>query len=252
MEDVAEIIADLVKEGVSPELIGRVAAALVSVTERNAVTRNVTLGVTPAAARMRRMRERKASENNVLDVEKTASVAVTERNGVTSQSVTSYNNISISSDSLEEEKKDIIVRSVTRKRNSYAQDFEIFWTAFPTDAGMSKLEASKAWEKLPPEDRQAASEAIPAFKAWVSQQGPNYRTVHACRYITQRRFEGFKAQAEKTQEVVSNRVYVITGTDAMDAWDAYFKRTKGKLAPRDQRGGWWFESEYPPQQEKAA
>jgi hypothetical protein len=252
MEDVAGIIADLVKEGVSPELIGRVAAALVSVTERNTVTRNVTLGVTPAAVRMRRMRERKSSENNVLDVEKTASVAVTERNGVTSQGVTSDNTISISSSGLEEEKKDIIVRSVTRKRNSYAQDFEVFWTAFPTDVGMSKLEASKAWEKLSPDDKQAATEAIPAFKAWAGQQGPNYRTVHACRYITQRRFDGFRAQAEKTQDVASNRVYVTTGTDAMDAWDDHYKRTKGKLAPRDQRGGWWFDSEFPPSQEKAA
>jgi 5-methylcytosine-specific restriction endonuclease McrA len=41
MQEVAEIIADLVKEGVSPELVGRVAAALVSVTERGPV------GLTP-------------------------------------------------------------------------------------------------------------------------------------------------------------------------------------------------------------
>jgi hypothetical protein len=37
----------------------------------------------------------------------------------------------------------------------------------------------------------------------------------------------------------------------MDAWDDYFKRTKGKLAPRDQRGGWWFETEYPPMEQAA-
>lgn len=58
---------------------------------------------------------------------------------------------------------------------------------------------------------------------------------------------------ELPPEVSNSRVYVMTGTDAMDEWDAYFKRTKGKLAPRDQRGGWWFDSEYPPsQQEQAA
>jgi hypothetical protein len=58
---------------------------------------------------------------------------------------------------------------------------------------------------------------------------------------------------ELPPEVASSRVYVTTGTDAMDAWDDHFKRTRGKLAPRDQRGGWWFDSEYPPsQQEQAA
>lgn len=58
---------------------------------------------------------------------------------------------------------------------------------------------------------------------------------------------------ELPPEVASSRVYVMTGTEAMDAWDDHFKRTKGKIAPRDQRGGWWFESEYPPlRQENAA
>lgn len=224
--------------------------------KRNAVTlESVTAveAVTPAALRMRRMRERKANENNVLDAEKAASVAVSERNdGVTerNENVTSYNNISPLETALEEDKKDIIVRNVTRKRNRYAEAFETFWAAFPTDAGMSKLEASKAWDKLSPEDQQQATASIPAFKAWVAQQGPTYRVVHAVRFLSQRRFDGFKPAVERT-EAVSSRVYVKSGTDAFDAWDAFYKRTKGKLAPRDQRGGWYFETEYP-QQEQAA
>lgn len=244
MSEVAEIIADLVRAGTNPELVGRVAALLVGVTERNSVTRNSVTDVTPAAARMRRMRERKASEINVLDAEKAASVAVTESVTERNSSVTTYNN----NTSLElDSKKDIIVGSVTRKRNSYAQDFELFWSAFPTDNGMSKLEASKAWAKLTPDDKLDAFNAIPGFKAWVTQQGPNYRTVHACRYLSQRRFDGFKAQAQQIN-TQSTRVYVMTGTDQMDAWDNHFKKTKGKLAPRDQRGGWWFDTEYPPQE----
>lgn len=216
------------------------------VLERNSVTPDVTL-VTPAAARMRRMRERKASENNVLDAEKAASVAVTESVTERNNGVTTDNNIVSRDISLEDNN---IVRNVTRKRNSYARDFEMFWADFPTDAGMSKLEASKAWERLTPEDKLEAFNALPAFKAWVAQQGTTYRVVHACRYLSQRRFEGFKAQAQKA-EIQSTRVYVMTGTDAMDAWDAHFKRTKGKLAPRDQRGGWWFDTEYPPQEQAA-
>lgn len=220
--------------------------------ERNSVTRNSVTDVTPAALRMRRMRERKANQINVLDVEKTASVDASERNSVTSQSVTTDNNITSIGSEVVEEKKQNIVRNVTRKRNSYAEDFEQFWVAFPTDAGMSKLEASKAWDRLTPEDRLAAFNCIPAFKAWVAKQGQTYRTVHACRYLSQRRFEGFKDQEARIREVVKNsRVYVQSGTDAMDAWDAFFKRTRGKLAPRDQRGGWYFETEYPPQEQAA-
>lgn len=251
----ADTISILIDVGLGGETLKKVVAAIERdvtearnwcVTERNSVTHGVTDDVTPAALRMRRMRERKASENNVLVVEKTASVAVTERNNSASQSVTTYNILTSSKPELVEEKKDSIVRNVTRKRNSYAADFEAFWSAFPTDPGMSKAVAAQAWAKLSAEDREAATACIPAFKAWASAQGENYRMLHACRYLSQRRFEGFKEQAAKTQAVNSTRVYVMTGTDAMDAWDDHFKRTKGKLAPRDQRGGWWFDSEFPP------
>lgn len=228
----------------TPEAI--VTALECIVPERNSVTQDVT-PVTPAAARMRRMRERKASENNVLDAEKAASVAVTESVTERNNGVTTDNNL-ISRDIVLEEKN--IVRNVTRKRNCYAQDFEQFWTAYPTDGGMSKLEASKAWERLAPEDKVAAFNALPAFKEWIPRQGQTYRVVHACRYITQRRFDGFKAQAERA-EVQTSRVYVKPGTDAMDDWDAYYKRTTGRTAPRDSKGGWWFDTEYPPQEQAA-
>ena len=250
----AAVIRELVAAGLSGEALvaacERIEAA--APQERNAVT-PCDVTVTPAAMRMRRMRERKANKTNVLDAEKAASVEVSGRNtGVTERntSVTSYNILTSPEVGLEEEKKDSIVRNVTRKRNSYAPAFEAFWAAFPTDAGMSKLEASKAWDKLSAEDQDAATASIPGFKAWVAQQGQTYRVVHAVRFLTQRRFDGFKPVLERT-EAATSRIYVKSGTDAFDAWDAYFKRTKGKLAPRDQRGGWYFETEYP-QQEQAA
>jgi hypothetical protein len=251
----ADTIAILVDAGLSGEALKKVAAAIEcdierarnwTVTERNEVTRNVTLDVTPAALRMRRMREKKACENNVLDVEKTASVAVTERNSVTSQGVTSYNTIISSSSEVKEEKKDSIVRNVTRKRNSYAEQFETFWKAFPTDPGMSKSEASKAFDRLSDDDRALAIAAIPAFKRWVADQGDSYRTVHACRYITQRRFEGFKDAAERMKVRETTGFYVQADTDEMDAWDAHLKKATGRASPRDSRGGWTHPSQWPP------
>lgn len=255
MSVIATVLKHLVSAGVTGDaLVTAVAEIEEALETRNANRNSVTdvTPVTPAALRMRRMRERKSNEINVLDAEKAASVAVSESVTERNKSVTSYNNITSLEVDSREDKKDIIVRNVTRKRNSYAEAFETFWKAFPTDPGMSKSEASKAWDRLSPEDQQAAMDCIPAFKAWVAKQGESYRVVHACRYLSQRRFDGFKEQAAQNQErPVSSRVYVTTGTDAMDAWDAYYKRTKGKMAPRDQRGGWYFETEYPPHERAA-
>ena len=228
MNEMASVIADLVRAGTDPELVGRVAAVFASVTERNSVTRNSVTDVTPAAIRMRRMRERKSSEINVLDAEKAASVAVTESVTERNKGVTT-DNILISSN-IEIDKKERIVGSVTRKRNSYAEDFEAFWKAFPTDPGMSKSEASKAWIKLSEEDKADAIRAIPAFKIWASQQGANYRMVHGCRYLTQRRFDGFKAEAAKV-ETASTRVYVMSGTDGHGRMGCPFPRHQRQAGP---------------------
>lgn len=261
----ADTISILIDAGLGGETLKKVVAAIERdvtearnwcVTERNSVTHGVTDDVTPAALRMRRMRERKASENNVLVVEKTASVAVTERNNSASQSVTTYNILTSSKPELVEEKKDSIVRNVTRKRNSYAADFEAFWSAFPTDPGMSKAVAAQAWAKLSAEDREAATACIPAFKAWAAAQGENYRMLHACRYLSQRRFEGFKESAERMKERAATGFYVKPDTDEMWAWDEHLKRKTGRASPRDSNGGWRHPSQWPPgyipEQEEAA
>lgn len=251
----ADTISLLIDAGLSGETLKKVVCAIerdvtsarnMSVTERNIVTRNVTDDVTPAALRMRRMRDKKACENNVLDVEKTASVAVTERNSVTSQGVTSNNILTSSSSSEKEEKKDSIVRSVTRKRNSYALEFEKFWSAFPTDPGMSKSVAWQTWAKLSPEDWVAATACIPGFKAWAAEQGESYRMLHACRYLSQRRFEGFKEKAERMKERASSGFYVQPASDEMFAWDGYLKGRTGRASPRDSKGGWTHPTRWPP------
>jgi hypothetical protein len=262
-------ISILIDAGLSGETLKAVCAAIerdmetvcnmVAVTERNDVTRNVTPDVTPAALRMRRFREKKAQENNVLDAEKAASVAVTERNSVTSQGVTTYNTLTSSPEEVVEVKKDIIVRSVTRKRNSYAEQFEQFWSAFPTDPGMSKIEAAKAFDKLSPEDQALAIKAIPQFKEWCRKQGESYRTVHACRYLSQGRFQGFEHRlitaAKEAVDIARKSVPVMVDSPAWDAW----KRTGRRFNPVDIKNteghvigrGWYFPSEYP-EQEKAA
>jgi uncharacterized protein YdaU (DUF1376 family) len=48
----------------------------------------------------------------------------------------------------------------------------------------------------------------------------------------------------------NGRIWVKAGTEAFDAWDDWWRKHKGKSAPRDTKGGWYFETEFP--QEQAA
>lgn len=79
-----------------------------------------------------------------------------------------------------------------RSRISYPDDFEQFWQEYPTDPLMSKKQALAAWKRLGEEDREAARAAIQAFRSHC-RSNPDYRPVHAERFLSQRRFDGFGA-----------------------------------------------------------
>lgn len=130
----------------------------------------------------------------------------------------------------------------------YSPEFETFWTGFPAREGTSKAEAWVEWVRLPPDDQNAATGALSAFTAWVKKQGPDYRCVHACRYLKHRRWEGFAISATTP---AAQQVPVLEGSPAFRAWE----RARGKSIPvtdlkdpatgRVLGRGWWFESEYP-------
>lgn len=143
-------------------------------------------------------------------------------------------------------------KSVSRARSAirYSAEFENFWKAYPTDPGMSKKTAWAEWEKLDEPSRALAISAISGFKAWVAKQGKDYRTVHACRYLSQRRFDGFAPVAASHP----SQYFVIEKSQAWDAW----VKANGKAPPvserRTDRGierGWYFPTEYPPHSEAA-
>lgn len=236
----AHTISLLIDAGLSGETLKNILAAIESdvtcyVQLRNSVTLGDAGSVTPAALRMRKMRER-----SLLSKEsKGSEEGVTERNSVTSQSVTSYNNLSLEEKGIEESKKGI---ARGRNKTNYSELFTKFWVEFPTDKGMSKLEAWKAWQRLTEDDWGLAIAVIPEFKKWVSSQGKDYRIVHACRYLSQRRFDGFKANAEI---VLTHSVHIMAGTEQWSAWERYYQSTGRKGPPRDLKGGWYFPTEFP-------
>ncbi|MDL2401573.1 hypothetical protein [Rhizobium mayense] len=77
-----------------------------------------------------------------------------------------------------------------RKRESYPDDFEAFWESYPRTPNMSKKEAYDAWKKLGPADRENCSRAVPGYVAFLKSK-PDLEIIHACRFISKRRFDGY-------------------------------------------------------------
>lgn len=91
----------------------------------------------------------------------------------------------------EEEKISCPVAKATRTKNEYSEEFETkFWAPYPRSPTMSKKEAWREWMKLKPDERDAACKAIEPYRKHLRSK-PTLETVHACRFLSQRRFEGF-------------------------------------------------------------
>jgi hypothetical protein len=75
-----------------------------------------------------------------------------------------------------------------RKRQPYSEAFENFWRAYPDRSNNSKVEAWEVWRKMTPEDHEDAVRSLPVFAAFCRNH-PDYRCVHAVRYLRQRRWE---------------------------------------------------------------
>lgn len=88
-----------------------------------------------------------------------------------------------------------------KTRFAYPDDFELFWKDYPTDRIMSKTEAYKEFKKLGVDDRSFTVAAAPQF-AMHCRGNPDYRPVHANKFIAERRFEGFVAAADADKDLV--------------------------------------------------
>jgi hypothetical protein len=104
------------------------------------------------------------------------------------------------------------------KKKKYPEDFENFWKSYPTDSLMSKAKAFDQWRRMAAADKCAAQAAIPAFRDFIKAR-VNYRTVHAQRYLSERRYEGFAEKPEVDAEALAA---------AKDRADRLMKRGKYK------------------------
>lgn len=107
-------------------------------------------------------------------------------NTTTSQPTTT---VEVSEDSLSENS------SKLRKKPSYSEEFDRFWSKYPVKTNNSKFEAFEQWLKLDADDRALAVRALGAYAAFL-KANPDHSVLHANRFIKYRRFEGFAEGAE--------------------------------------------------------
>ena len=118
-------------------------------------------------------------------------VAIPEREGETEGEGETETNISETKSVSDLSNKP--VKSNKKKRTKYPERFQAFWTAYPTDPIMSKKAALEQWSKLCPEDQTHAFNAVPGFISFCRKpENKTYRPVHAARFLSQRRFDGFE------------------------------------------------------------
>jgi hypothetical protein len=99
----------------------------------------------------------------------------------------------------ERREENCTVAKATRTKREYSEEFEQkFWNPYPRSPTMAKTVAWKSWLKLSPDDRFKACQAIEPYRRYLKTK-PDLETVHACRFLSQRRFEGFSDVPPPTQ-----------------------------------------------------
>lgn len=131
-----------------------------------------------------------------------------------------------------------------RVRTQYPEDFEEFWKGYPTDPNMSKKEALEAWKRIGADQRVLALKSLASFNLYC-RQNPDYRPIHANRYLLKNRAEGHLEAAQKIEKI-NERVFVLKDSPPWKAWEkakgkkifAYESKTHGGM-------GAHFETEWP-------
>lgn len=118
----------------------------------------------------------------------------------------SENKISDTDDLFQEEQNKSPENKKPKKNPdlNYTATFEEFWKAYPTDRIMSKSKTFVQWKKLDDADKVLAQQAVPIFLNYC-KQNPDYRPVHAERFISHRRFDGLLDQEKQHYHPVVQR-----------------------------------------------
>ena len=100
------------------------------------------------------------------------------------------------------------------------QQFEEFWTKYPTDRNMPKKKALQVWMTMNTEQHSKALGSLSGFNKYC-RDNKWYRPVYADRFLKEERYEGFLAVKGPSEEEIEA---------AKDRADRLLKR--GKYAPK--------------------
>lgn len=168
------LIRDLIAAGVDADLVARVSVL---------------------AARVAELDRRRASDAE-RQRKSRANRHVTSRESRESQDITPPPSngfptpLPITTPSPSSELRSSEILSGRRPDARYSSEFEAFWKAYPRSQNMSKKEAFDVWKRLPIEDREAATRAVPKYVEFLRSK-PDHPAIHACRFLAKRRFDGF-------------------------------------------------------------
>jgi hypothetical protein len=138
-------------------------------------------------------------------------------------------------------------------------EFDIFLLAFPERSGGHHVEAARlAWGRALA--RAPASTIIAAAERYRDAcigKEPRY-VMGAARWLSESRWREFKSpesgDLRSSPEVrglvrppdCGGLIWIEYGTREWEAWSRFYKATRGKTPPLDQRGGWRFPGPEPP------
>lgn len=105
----------------------------------------------------------------------------------------------------------------TRKKIVYPEQFEEFWKAYPTTVNMSKKEALDAWKKLDDSDKAKCLQAVAGYRTYLKSK-PGHETIHACRFIRNRRFDGYAGSASSSASSSVNWPYILQRSRRIRRW----------------------------------
>lgn len=131
----------------------------------------------------------------------------------------------------------------------YPTEFEEIWALFVKRVG--KDAAFRQWKKA--KQRVSHETLIAAVRAQAAKdRAADIQFVpHPATWLSEGRWQDEGLLPQEPRAAQSEGYWVAYGTDAGDAWERHF-RARGRIPPRDSKGGWTHPSEWPPEQELSA
>lgn len=132
---------------------------------------------------------------------------------------------------LEKRREETEKKDCPAEGRTLVDDFvERFWKPYPRTPNMSRKEALGVWQRLSPVDRDAAVAALPRYVAFLRGK-PDHPTVHACRFLSQRRFEGFNEESARAANVPAfEAVPTADGSGEWIAWWQHHADARNKFS----------------------